>query len=213
MRIISLNLGNPKHLTDKQGKVFTSAIQKKPSQEIIFLSKTGLKGDSSFEDCHGGESMALHMFCYENYAFFEEKAGFAIPIPAFGENITISGYSEKEARVGDIFKIGSARIQIAQPTERCATIGRNLRLPKMLKWIHEKLMTGFYLRVLEEGEIRQSNPIELEERGEESLNIARLNGLIFTEKNRSELDRVCSSAVLNEEWKKRAYLLYERAGM
>lgn len=213
MRIISLNLGNPEPIRDKQGKVFSSAIQKKPCQEAIFLSKTGLKGDSSFEDCHGGENMALHMFCYENYTFFEEKAGFSLPIPAFGENITISAYSEKEARVGDILKIGSARIQVAQPTERCATIGRSLGLPKMLKWIHEKLMTGFYLRVLEEGEIQQSNSIQLEERGEESLSIARLNDLIFAEKNRCELDRVCSSKILNEEWKKRAYLLYDRVGM
>lgn len=213
IKIISLNLGKPEALKDYHEKPFKSAIKKAPSNAEVFLSKTGLKGDTSHEAFHGGANRAVHVFCHDNYAFYNDKAGFELPVPAFGENLTVAGYHESVANVGDILKLGEALVQVSQPTERCAKIGQSLGLPKMLKWIHEELRTGYYLSVLEEGMISQESNLQLQETGPAYLNVAVLNRLLFKELDRAELDRALSSPLPSEQWKERAEELYQRAGL
>ena len=212
MKIISINTGTAQEIKDYHGKAFVSAIGKSSISMPTYLGKLGLQGDECVEDCHGGAEMALHLFCYDHYAFFNEKAGFELPNGAFGENISISGYSEKEANVGDVLQLDDALIQVTQPTERCRTIGRSLGLPKLLKWIHLEMMTGLYLRVLEPGTISVTPKVRLVERGDELLNIASLNDLMFNNYDLGKLQQVCQQKLLNQAWKERAFIHYQRAG-
>ena len=213
IKIISLNLGKPQQLTDYKNQPFMSAIRKGPTDNEVFLSKSGLSGDTSHEDFHGGTSRAVHVFCHDNYAFYNDKAGFELRVPAFGENLTVAGYDEQNANVGDILSIGEAIVQVSQPTERCGKIGQSLGLPKMLKWIHQEQRTGFYFRVLEEGNISAAATLQRIEQGPARLNVAALNQLLFKQLNRAELDGVLQSALLSPEWKQRAEILYKRAGL
>lgn len=206
MKIISLNIGQPETLTDYHGKSFTSCVRKKPIDKEVKISFNGLVGDSVVDTSnHGGPHRAVHIFSVEHYTFFNNKNGLALPVPAFGENITIQGYTEHDANVGDILKLGEAIIQISQPTERCSTMGKALHQPKLLKWIHEKLMTGFYARVLQPGIFSKNSPIELVEKGPTELNINHLNKLLFEgKKDLDRLNRACEFEVLSPHWIKSA---------
>lgn len=213
MEIVSLNIGQPENLFDSNNESYISGVRKTPTSESIDLKYDGLVGDSSYEECHGTNNMSLHIFSFEHYDFFNQKIDFKLPIPAFGENLTVKGMLEAEMNVGDILEIGSATVQVSQPTERCKTLGKSLGLPKMLKWIHEEMMTGFYVRVLNEGTISSSANIKLVDRGPDHLNLAKLNHLLFKDLNRSQLELVLESPLLSTDWKERAKVLYSRSGI
>ena len=45
---------------------------------------------------------------------------------AFSENLTVSGAIETEVCVGDVFRIGEAKVQVSQPRMPCAKLaGKN----------------------------------------------------------------------------------------
>lgn len=206
MKIISLNIGQPETLTDYHGKSFSSCVRKKPTENEINITINGFDGDSVVDTKnHGGPHRAVHIFSEEHYAFFNNKNGSPLPVPAFGENITLQGYNEHDAHVGDILKVGDVILQISQPTERCSTMGKALHQVKLLKWIHEQLMTGFYARVLQPGKISKNSTIELIEKGPAELNINYLNKLLFKDKkDLGRLNRVCEFEVLSPHWIKSA---------
>ena len=115
--------------------------------------------------------------------------------------------------MGDIWQLGNAKVQVSMPTERCSTIGRRLHLPAMLKWIHEEMMTGYYLRVLAAGTVNVASSITLLERPHSDWSIDRLNQLLFNQRNRQVMAQACALTELSEEWKQRAWQLYDRAGV
>jgi len=212
IKIVSLNIGLPKKVTFDNNNHIISGIKKKPTDQIVLLKKNGFEGDDSYEDCHGGKNMAVHVFAYENYSYYNKKAGYNIALPAFGENLTLSGYNEQQARVGDVLTIGNATVQVSQPTERCKNIGLSLGLPQMLKWIHEELRTGFYFRVLEEGSVSTRSEIKLIERGNEEGSIAALNNIMFRYlDNKTLVTDACQTPHISEEWKNRLLKLQQRA--
>jgi len=211
MKIHQLNIGHPKLHRDYNNKEFYSAVAKEPTYMPVWLSYTGLSGDSSYEDCHGGANMALHLFCYEHYNYFNERAASPLPVSAFGENLTVRGMLETDVRVGDVYQIGDACIQVSQPTERCGTMGKRIGEPKLLKWIHEHMMTGYYARVLKEGHISHDSQITILERGDTHISIAHLNHLLFKAPNITEMERCWEDKTLSIEWIERAKHLYSRA--
>lgn len=204
MHIHSLNIGMPKNIEDSNGKLFLSAIQKTPTLKSISLGKYGFQDDKPEEKAHGGIDKAVHMFSYEHYSFFEKRAEKKLEIPVFGENITICAYDETIARVGDLLQIGNAILQVSEPTIRCYKIGQAAQLPLMLKWIHEDLKTGFYLRVLEPGEISKDSQVKLLEQGSEEGQIATLNHAMFIQdKNDKNIESILRIPTLSQGWKDR----------
>ncbi|WP_372369191.1 MOSC domain-containing protein [Candidatus Uabimicrobium sp. HlEnr_7] len=202
MQIKSLNIGSPQTIATTNNK-FISAIRKTPTLQKVFLTKMGLKGDSCYDEkAHGGKDKALHMFCFENYTFFESRAESKLTIPTFGENITISNYHEKIARIGDTLQIGEVIVQVSEPTIRCSKIGMSAGFKQMLKWIHEEFKTGFYLRVLQEGEIDVNSPVKLLNRGSEKATIDELNRAMFCNFNKQEIIKpILEIASLSQGWK------------
>ncbi|MHC4821618.1 MAG: MOSC domain-containing protein, partial [Planctomycetota bacterium] len=152
-RVHTLSIGREQTFTADDGREMTSAIRKVPQEGAVRLTLEGFDGDGTSHPAHGGPSMRVHAFRHEHYAFFEERAGRSLPPPVFGENLTLSGYGEEEARAGDVLRIGKAVLRVTQPTERCGTIGRSAGVSGMLDWIQESLHTGFYLSVVEEGDV------------------------------------------------------------
>ncbi len=205
MKIASLNIGQAEIHLDYNAKEFVSAVKKQSTTEFQRLEKLGFVNDAIVDAAHGGEHMAVHVFSLDHYPFFNQKSDFNFPIPSFGENLTIENLDEKNTNVGDIWRLGTATVQVSQPTERCRTMGRLHHQPKLLKWIHEKMMTGFYLRVLQPGEVRSDSEIEVIQKGPDLLNIDHLNQVLFKRpKVISELKQICQHEILSPRWKESA---------
>ncbi len=208
--IHQLSVGKPEPIQDYNGKYFTSSMRRKPVAHSVQLTLTGITGDKVGASFHGGPNRALHLFPFEHYEFFNAKAGETLNIPTFGENLTTVGALETDVRIGDQLALGSAIIEVSQPTERCKNIGRSAGYRDMLSWIHQHMYTGWYVRVLQEGVFSPDDRIELIEKGPDWLLLDDLNQALFKTPNPELVEAALKSDLPANEWKERAVKLASR---
>lgn len=193
------------------GDSHTSGLRKRPQRAPVRVDTLGFEGDEQHDPAHGGPSRAVHVFATEHYEAFEPRAGRAIEPPLVGENLTVSGFADDVAYAGDVVRVGGALLQVTMPTERCGYPGRNAGLPKLLKWMIEELRTGYYLRVLEPGEIGPGDAWRLEQRSQERWSVQALSHAMYRDVGDAglvaELEAVPEIA---DEWKARLRALHER---
>ncbi len=82
----------------------------------------------------------------------------------FGENLTVSGLSEDLACIGDLFRIGDARIEISSPRSPCQNLARRHGIPDLVKVVTQNHRSGWYLRVLQEGWVESGMEVTLLDR-------------------------------------------------
>jgi MOSC domain-containing protein YiiM len=210
-RVEAVHLAAIETFTLPDGASHTSALRKRVQVGPVRVERLGLVGDEQHDPAHGGPSRAVHVFAEEHYAVFEARAGRALETPLVGENLTVAGFADDVAHVGDVVRVGTARLQVSMPTERCGYPGRNAGLPKLLKWMIEALRTGYYLRVLEPGEIAAGDAWVLESRPNERWTIEALSCAMYREVGDAarvaELEAVPELA---DEWKQRLRTLHDR---
>jgi MOSC domain-containing protein YiiM len=166
------------------------------------LGKGGFDGDACNWSGHHGEAMAVNVFASEHYGTFEELGGKTLPRPAFGENLTLSGYTDAQAHVGDVVRIGGALLQVSQPREPCGNLVRFLGLPRIIRWMEERRETGFYFRVLEPGLVAPDSTIHIEERGDPDWTIFGLSDLMYGGRcTEVQLGLVQTIPTLSSNWK------------
>lgn len=128
----------------------------------------GLAGDAQADrKAHGGPDKALHFYPPEHYVLLAARFPAAAPLlvaGSIGENISAAGLDEARVRIGDIFALGSARVQVCQPRQPCWKIDARYGVEGMTALIAETGMTGGYLRVLAEGVATAGEPIALIDR-------------------------------------------------
>lgn len=168
MHILSVNIGNSRAVTIKHRTVQTG-IYKLPVTGRVHVSRFGLPGDVRVEPRKMGlEHHAVYAYPHEHYAHWQHALNREpFPIGQFGENLTVSGMLEEEVRIGDVFRFGSAVLQVAQPRIPCAKLNERMGLRFSPMFLASRKV-GFYLRVLHEGSVAQGDTIELLERDENS---------------------------------------------
>ena len=105
----------------------------------------------------------------------------------FGENLTITGLDESQIRIGNIYKIGNALVQVTQPREPCFKLGIRFKNQEVLKQFitHEK--PGTYVKILEEGYVTTDDSVELIEESENPLTVKQFYQLLYMRKKDEEL--------------------------
>jgi MOSC domain-containing protein YiiM len=160
MRLISVNVGLPKTVTLMRRSVHT-AFFKEPVSGAIPLSRLGLQGDGQADPkYHGGPGKAVCLYPSEHYAYWSAVLGRTDLSPgAFGENFTTEGVLETETRIGDVFAIGSAKLQVTRPRTPCAKLGLRMGSMTFVRTFAAAGRPGFYLSVLEEGFVESGDAI------------------------------------------------------
>ena len=176
---LSLHAAEPSTIGLPDGGTMRSAVRKAELAGPQLIGPDGLPGDGSQERMHHLTEMALHAFSRDRYPEFERRAGRPIPVPAFGENLSLVGATEDDVCVGDVLALGTARLEVSQPTIRCAKLGRNLGEPRLLAWIEATGYCGYYLRVLESGKAAPGDDLILADRPNEDWTVARLHAAMF----------------------------------
>ena len=153
---------------------------------------------------HGGRDMAVYAYPFEHYKFWEETLGRSdFPFGQFGENLTVEGLCEETVRVGDTFRMGGALLQVTQPRLPCYKLalrmGEGVDFPK--RFLHSGRL-GFYLRVIEEGEIGASDMIKPVDTDGRSVTIAEFIHIYLHEAHDPDsLGRVLVSRQLGDAWR------------
>lgn len=178
MKLLSVNVAMPQEVEINGGPVVTG-IYKEPVSGPVWLGKLTLTGDGQADlAVHGGEHQAAYSYPIEHYAHWEQVMGGQRFSPGmFGENFTISGLREDAVCIGDIWRIGEARLQVTMPRVPCFKFGHKIGRPAILKEFLHSGHSGFYHRVLTEGHVSAGDDIELLERAPHNITVRQMLGL------------------------------------
>ncbi len=203
MRIISTNIGNPTIIL-WNGKEEKTGIFKYPVSKPLFLGKTDVEKDTVIDrKHHAGINKACFLFSADEYPYWKkEYPNLDWDWGMFGENLTVEGLDESILRIGDIFKIGNATVQVSQPREPCYKLGVRFKDQNILKKYIEHGHPGTYVRVLEEGIVKIGDNLKLLEQSKNALTVNQFFRLLYAKKKSPEILRLFMANDSVPEYKK-----------
>lgn len=160
-RVVSVNVALSRSVP-WHGNTVRTGIYKEAVSQRVRVRTLGLQGDEQADlEVHGGPLKAVYLYPSEHYAFWrDELDGVALPWGSFGENLTVSGISEAGVRVGDAFRIGTAILAATKPRFPCYKLGIKFGREDILERFLASGRTGFYTKVVEEGELGTGDEIQ-----------------------------------------------------
>ncbi|MFS0821773.1 MOSC domain-containing protein [Bacillus sp. 1P02SD] len=208
IEIKNFSIGLPEKMTYGKNEEMMTAIRKQAVEEAL-LTKDGFRGDGVADlKHHGGPDRAVCVYPYEHYSMWESEFLVQLPLPTFGENLTITKMEEKAVCIGDIYQVGEAVIQITQGRIPCSTITKKTNNPYLLKMMVQTGFTGYLARVLKEGTVRKDSTISLVERNPKQVSILEANEIYFKKPRDIEgIQKILAVEELADEWKE---MLHER---
>ena len=180
MKIISTNVAQPRTVL-WNGRPIQTGIFKYPVHPPIRLGLEDVVGDHVIDRrFHGGLDKACYLYSADHYPFWRgQYPDLEWDFGMFGENLTVEGLDESTLRIGDVYRIGSALVQVSQPRQPCFKLGIRFGDPGMVKAFIQEAKPGTYVRVLEKGEVDEGMDMELVERNEEAITIRDLYRLLY----------------------------------
>ena len=203
MQLISVNVGLPREVTWK-GRTVSTGIFKEPVSERVMVRSLNLDGDRQADlTVHGGVDKAVYVYPFEHYDYWRSELPDTELTPGiFGENFTVTGFKEEELNIGDRFQIGTVELMVTQPRLPCFKLGIRFGRPDMVKRFLASRRTGFYFRVLQEGEVVAGDTLELVSRDDNNITVADITQLYTHEQNNPELiHRAAQLEALPESWR------------
>ncbi len=204
MELVSIQVGAPEAHIAPDGEKWQSGIFKQPVKGAVMLRQLNLDGDGQADlKNHGGLHRAVLAYSADHYPRWREELAMPnLPFGAFGENFTISGQDETTVCIGDIYAIGEAVVQVAQPRLPCRKLNLRWGRDDILQRVIDCGCAGWYLRVLEEGEVQAGLAVRLLERAYAQWTIATVVEQRLTPKMSPEIKReIALCDALNPEWR------------
>ena len=202
-RLLSLNVGLPRDIP-WQGKTVHTGIWKAPVEGPRMARRLNLDGDGQGDLAgHGGEHRAVFVYQIDSYRYWQAQLGRdAFSYGQFGENFTVDGLPDAEVCIGDRYRIGDALFEVTQPRVTCYRLGIRMNEPQMPALVVAHHRPGFYLRVLEEGEVEAGDAIVKVLAGPERMTVADIDALLYLPgRDRSGLERALRIPALSAGWR------------
>ncbi|WP_037605237.1 MOSC domain-containing protein [Streptacidiphilus rugosus] len=180
MKLLSVNVGRPRPNPWKG--LEATGIDKRPVEGPVAVctpgpkgtGAVGLAGDRVYDvKHHGGDDQAVYAYAREHLDGWEPELGRPLRNGEFGENLTTAGLDVNEALIGERWRIGSdVVLEVSCPRIPCATFQGRLRREGWIRRFTEAARPGAYLRVLQPGEIRAGDSVEVLQRPDHDVTIA-----------------------------------------
>ncbi|MEH2406754.1 MOSC domain-containing protein [Nostoc sp.] len=203
MKLISVNVGLPREVIWK-GKSVRTGIFKEPVNARVMVRELNLDGDQQADlTVHGGVDKAIYVYPFEHYEYWQsELPDTELTLGIFGENFTVIGLREEELNIGDRFKIGSVELMVTQPRLPCYKLGIRFGRSDIVKRFLASRRSGFYFRVLQEGEVGAGDTLEFISRDDNNVTVANIIQLYMREQNNPELlHRAAQLEALPASWR------------
>ncbi len=177
---------------------WTTAFWKTPIAGPVAVGPLGVAGDEQADrENHGGPDKAVLAYSADHYASWRADLHLPdMPHGGFGENLTIAGLSEGSVSIGDTWRAGSVLFQVTQPRQPCWKMSRRWAIDDLARQVIANGKSGWYLRVLEAGELAAGMPIELVARPHPAWTVARASDLMHHRK--SDLAQAAELATIPE---------------
>ena len=183
MKVIATNIGEAVEI-EWRGKKELTGIYKYPVDQPIFLGKTDVEKDQVIDRrYHGGEEKACYLYSKNHYSFWQQRypesdweLGF------FGENLTVEGIDEASIRIGDVYQLGEAVVQVTQPRQPCYKLGIRAGNQQIVGDFWDSPYPGVYVRVLQEGAVKNGDEMVLVKSASENMTLAEVFALFTHER-------------------------------
>jgi ferredoxin-NADP reductase/MOSC domain-containing protein YiiM len=202
-QLLSINVGLPRDIAWKSETVHT-AIWKQPVQGRVAVRRLNVAGDGQGDLAgHGGEHRAVMVYQMDAYHYWEAQLGRKdFSFGQFGENFTVAGLPDDDVCIGDRYRIGSALFEVTQPRVTCYRVGIRMAEPAMAALLVSHHRPGFYLRVLQEGEVSAGDEILKVADGPERITVADIDALLYLPNpSRAKLEQSLRVPALSQGWK------------
>lgn len=180
MELLSVNVGKPRPNPWK--RLTTTGIDKRPAPGAVAVTapstmgtgEVGLAGDRAHDvKHHGGPDQAVYAFAREDLDDWQRTLGRSLANGSFGENLTTAGLDVNNALIGARWRLGNdVVLEVSCPRFPCATFQGWLQREGWIAEFVQAARPGAYLRVIEPGDIRAGDPVEIVHRPEHDVTIA-----------------------------------------
>jgi MOSC domain-containing protein YiiM len=166
----------------------------------------GVDGDQQADRrVHGGPEKAVHHYAAENYARlaarFPEVASALVP-GSIGENLSTVGWTEDDVHIGDVFEVGSVRLQVSQPRTPCWKIDHRFGVDGMARLVADERIAGWYYRVLQPGAIAVGDAFVHGDRPAHTVSVRRFSAIVTgTQPSVDDLAALQRIDALAPQWK------------
>ncbi|MEU9009866.1 MOSC domain-containing protein [Streptomyces sp. NPDC048479] len=181
MKVLTVNVGRPKAVDYTDGAGGTTGIDKRPADGAVRVMEPGPKGQGASgvvgdTVCdlrhHGGTHQAVYAFARKDLDFWERELGRPLANGSFGENLTTSGLDVSGAKIGERWRIGDGLVlEVTSGRIPCRTFASWLGEKGWVKRFTRHGAPGAYLRVVEPGEIRAGDAIEIVHRPDHEVTV------------------------------------------
>lgn len=184
-----------------------SGIFKKAIPGPWTIGPTGLAGDHQGDLVnHGGLEKALHHYPSEHYAAWRRESPDLFSddaaAPQFGENLCVAGFTEANVCIGDIYRLGSAVLQVSQGRQPCWRLSAKFGQTDMAYRVQQTGRTGWYYRVLEPGRVQAGDLLRLEKRPLPNWPLSRLMSVVYGRSlDRADLEDIAEMVLLSPSWR------------
>ncbi|HEY3952001.1 MAG TPA: MOSC domain-containing protein [Streptosporangiaceae bacterium] len=180
MKVLSVNIGRPRPNPWKG--IRATGIDKRPVDGPVAViapgpkgtGMVGLAGDRVYDvSHHGGSDQAVYAYAREDLDRWEHELGRSLTNGTFGENLTTVGVDVNGALIGERWRIGpDVVLEVSCPRIPCATFQGWLERDGWIKRFTQAVVPGPYLRVIEPGQIRGGDPVEIVQRPGHNVTVA-----------------------------------------
>ena len=168
------------------------------------MGALNLAGDRQADlSVHGGSDKAVYVYPAEHYDYWRDELGREFGWGMFGENLTVAGLPlENEIAIGNRLRAGSAEFLVSQPRLPCFKLGIRFDDARMVKRFLHEGRSGYYLRVVVEGEIGTGDEIEMLQRDSTHVSVSEITRLYLHGHDDVEgLARALQVEALPESWR------------
>jgi ferredoxin-NADP reductase/MOSC domain-containing protein YiiM len=195
--LLSVNAGPAAPMT-VHGETIVTGFDKRPTGAAARIEVDGLVGDAHVDDAHDLDRAVL-FYQRGHYEFWSRELGRQLAPGTFGEQFTIDGPCEDEIVVGDRLRIGGLVLDVTQPRIPCRKMAVRLGREDMPRLFLRSGRVGFFARVVQPGQVRVGDEIELVRRGPDGITVAELADVLHRdEPDLGALERILSASVLPE---------------
>ncbi len=180
MKLLSVNVGRPRPNPWKEMKL--TGIDKQPVDGPVMvtvprakgLGMVGVAGDRVYDvRNHGGPDQAVYAYAREDLDFWAAELGRPLGNGVFGENLTTEDTDINSALIGERWLIGPEVIlEACCPRIPCGTFQGWLAQAGWIKRFTQAARPGSYFRVIEPGEIRAGDAVEVVYRPAHDVTVA-----------------------------------------
>ncbi|QKW08656.1 MOSC domain-containing protein [Streptomyces sp. NA04227] len=171
MKVLSVNVGRPTKVAYTSQAQGLTGIDKRPVTHPVMVSPpgpmriggSGLAGDAVCDRrYHGGNEQAVYAYAREDLDAWGRELGRTLDDGAFGENLTTVGIDVSHTLVGERWRVGEQLVlEATSGRVPCRTFAGWIGEEGWVRRFTQRALTGAYFRVIEPGEIRTGDTVEI----------------------------------------------------